>query len=231
LTGPVSTKTSDILRAKMTMCTGPLNAIFSRVWADENAQEIIPAFLVTLHQIMRASVPVMEAAIRRLREIGPSDPLVEQLIRYYEHHLSEERDHDVWALEDLAAAGYDPEAVLRLMPSPHVARLAGAQRYWVEHHHPLTLLGCIMVLESFPPSDKIIDRMRDTSEMPESAFRTFRMHGRIDPYHSAEVCKVIDRLPLTRRDTDMIATSLMACMESLTECIANLKPVDWDART
>lgn len=220
---------SDVLRAKMTMCTGPLDAVFNRLWAAENPPEIVPAFLVMLHQIMRASVPVMEAAIRRLNEIGPDDPLSRPLIDYYEHHLKEERDHDVWALDDLEAAGFDRAAVLRQVPPTPVAQLAGAQRYWVEHHHPVMLLGCILVLESFPPSDEIIDGIRDSSGLPEAAFRTFRMHGRVDPYHSAEVREVIDRLPLRRRDIDMIATSLIACMVSLTECISELKPIRWDA--
>lgn len=227
MTKPVAHKRSDILNAKMTLCTGPLDAVFSRLWADENPVELVPAFLVMLHQIMRASVPVMEAAIGRLNEIGPDDPLAEPLCAYYEHHLKEERDHDVWALDDLEAAGFDRDAVLRQMPLPPVARLAGAQRYWVEHHHPVTLLGCIMVLESFPPSEEVIDSIRDSSGLPEVAFRTFRLHGRVDPYHSAEVREVIDRLPLTQRDVDMISTSLMACMESLTECIAALKPIRW----
>lgn len=220
---------SSELDAMLTMCTGPLETVFTHLWENENPREMIPAFLVMLHQIMRASVPVMEAAIRRLNAVGPEDPLAQPLIRYYEHHLKEERDHDVWALEDLEAAGFDPDAVLRQMPPPPVARLAGAQRYWVEHHHPVTLLGCIMVLESFPPSTEIIDAIRDSSGLPEVAFRTFRLHGRVDPHHAAEVRRVIDGLPLTRPVINMIATSLIACMESLTECIAGLRPVNWDA--
>ncbi|MFD0917298.1 iron-containing redox enzyme family protein [Pseudahrensia aquimaris] len=221
----LAVRNSEILRAKMMMCTGPLDAVFSRLWANENPKELVPAFLIMLHQIMRASVPVMEAAIRKLSEMDSSDAFVEQLKDYYEHHLSEERDHDVWALDDLEAAGFDPDEVLRLMPAPAVARLAGAQRYWVEHHHPVTLLGCIMVLESFPPSTEIIDKIRDSSGLPEVAFRTFRLHGRVDPFHSAEVRALIDCLPLTSNDIAQIATSLIACMESLTECIAGLKPI------
>jgi hypothetical protein len=229
VTTPDAIKNSDVLNAKMTLCTGPLDAVFNRLWDTENPKQLVPAFLVMLHQIMRASVPVMEAAIRRLDEIGPDDPLVEPLKAYYKHHLKEERDHDVWALEDMEAVGFDPAAVLKLMPPPAVARLAGAQRYWVEHHHPVTLLGCILVLESFPPSDEIIDQIRDSSGLPEAAFRTFRLHGRVDPHHSAEVREVIDRLPLSRHDIDMIATSIMACMESLTESVAGLRPVEWAA--
>jgi Iron-containing redox enzyme len=224
----VNLKPSAELDVLLTMCSGPLSEVFERLWNDENPEEMIPAFLVMLHQIMRASVPVMEAAIRRLESMAQDDPLTAPLIRYYQHHLKEERDHDVWALDDMAAAGFDPAAVLRQMPPPPVARLAGAQRYWVEHHHPVTLLGCIMVLESFPPSMEIIDEIRDASGLPEAAFRTFRMHGMVDPHHSREVRETIDRLPLTRGDIDMISTSLIACMHSLTECISGLKPINWN---
>lgn len=218
---------SDLLRARMTMCTGPLDAVFSRLWADSNPGQMIPAFLVMLHQIMRASVPVMEAAIRRCDQIGGGDPLTGPLARYYAHHIVEERNHDIWALEDLVNAGFDAATALRQVPSPDVARLAGAQRYWVEHHHPLMLLGCILVLESFPPDERTIDDMRDASGLPEAAFRTMRLHGKLDTHHSTEAFAVVDSLPMTRHDMNMIATSLMACMESLTMCILNLRPVQW----
>ncbi|THH39199.1 hypothetical protein E4Z66_03440 [Aliishimia ponticola] len=191
---------------------------------------MIPSFLVLLHQIMRASLPVMEAAVRRCEAIGDADPVCAPLAAYLAHHIDEERDHDVWALEDLEAAGFDPKIAIRQVPPPSVARLAGAQRYWVEHHHPVMLLGCIMVLESFPPSEEIIDQMRDRSGLPEESFRTFRLHGALDPQHSADLFDCIDRLPLTPYDVDMIATSMIASMESLTECIGALRPIDWQTR-
>lgn len=220
---------STLLRTQMMLFTGPLEAEFARLWSNSRPDQMVPAFLVLLHQIMRASVPVMEAAVRRCREIGPDDPLSEPLIAYFGHHIEEERNHDLWALEDLVAAGFDPDVALRQVPPPAVARLAGAQRYWVEHHHPVMLLGCIMVLESFPPSEDVIDDMRDTSGLPEASFRTFRLHGALDPRHSAELFDCVDRLPLTSRDVRMIGTSMMASMESLTECIRGLRPIEWTA--
>lgn len=208
------------------MCTGPLDMVFQRLWASEAPDQMVPSFLVMLHQIMRASVPVMEAAIRRCEELGEEDPIAKPLAGYFAHHIDEERNHDVWALEDLANVGYAPEDVVRLIPSPAVARLAGAQRYWVEHHHPLMLLGCIAVLESFPPPQETIDQMRDASGLPEAAFRTMRLHGKLDPYHSAELFEFIDTLPLTRDHLEMIGTSLVACMESLTETVQSLRPIE-----
>lgn len=218
---------SQVLRGKMTMCTGPLDAVFSSLWTDSQPDQLVPSFLVMLHQIMRASVPVMEAAIRRCGEIGDDDPLAKPLSTYFHHHIKEERNHDVWALEDLENAGFDPQIVLNQIPPPEVARLAGAQRYWVEHHHPLMLLGCIIVLESFPPSSQIIDEMRDNSGLPDITFRTLRLHGELDPYHSEEVFAFVDELPLTRHHLTMIGTSLIACMDSLAGCVQSLRPIEW----
>jgi len=228
MTSPTPPTTSQVLNARLTLCSGPLDAVFARLWATEQPRELVPSFLVMLHQIMRASVPVMEAAIVRCEGMDPDDELAQALARYYRHHLNEERNHDVWALEDLETAGFDAQEVLRQVPSPSVARLAGAQRYWVEHHHPVMLLGCIMVLESFPPTTETIDRIRDSSGLREEAFRTFRLHGSVDPHHAAEVRRVIDRLPLERGDVEMIGISLMACMESLTACISELRPIRWE---
>lgn len=222
--------TSAILKGKLTMCTGPLDAVFSNLWSNSRPELMVPSFLVLLHQIMRASVPVMETAIRRCNEIGKDDPLTIPLIEYYAHHIVEERDHDVWTLEDLEGAGFDPAEVLAQIPPPAIARLAGAQHYWVEHHHPLMLLGCIKVLESFPPDSLTIDDMRDASGLPEVAFRTLRLHGELDPHHSAELDAFVDTLTLSRYHLGMIGISLMACMESLTECIQSLRPTDLERR-
>ena len=221
MTETSSPASSDVLRGKLTMCTGPLDMVFQRLWASEAPDQMVPSFLVMLHQIMRASVPVDGGRHSQVRRVGGGGPDRKSLSPDTSpHHIDEERNHDVWALEDLANVGYAPEAVVRLIPPPAVARLAGAQRYWVEHHHPLMLLGCIAVLESFPPPQETIDQMRDASGLPEAAFRTMRLHGKLDPYHSAELFEFIDTLPLTRDHLDMIGTSLVACMESLTETVS-----------
>lgn len=229
MTRVMAQKSSRSLRTQMLLFTSPLAARFDLLWADTRPSDMVPSFLVLLHQIMRASVPTMESAVRRCQEIGSADPLARPLAAYYTHHIQEERDHDVWALEDLEAAGFDRDVALRQVPPPAVARLAGAQKYWVEHHHPVMLLGCIMVLESFPPSEEIIDQMRDRSGLPDKAFRTFRLHGALDPQHSADLFAFVDELPLTSYEVGMIGTSMSASIESLTECIAGLKPINWAA--
>lgn len=67
--------TSVLLRAKLSLCTGPADAAFARLWADDQLNELVPSFLVLVHQIMRASVPLMECAVRRCEQLRADDPL------------------------------------------------------------------------------------------------------------------------------------------------------------
>lgn len=137
----------------------------------------------------------------------------------------------MWALEDLQTAGFDHHTALNQMPSPQVAQLLGAQYYWILHHHPIMLLGLIMVLEAFPPSSPLIDKIRDSSGVPEAAFKTLRMHGELDPHHSADLDKFVDSLSLTKQHVVLIEASLMNTIECLTASIDALKPIQWGKRS
>jgi hypothetical protein len=218
---------STLLRAKVILCSGPLDAVFTRLWAHARLNELAPSFLVLLHQIMRASVPLMQCGVQRCYELEPHDPLAKSLASYLSHHTEEEQNHDVWALEDLKNAGFDPQTAVNQVPSQSVAQLVGAQYYWILHHHPVMLLGYIMVLEAFPPTSSRTDAIRDGSGLPEAAFRTLRMHGELDPYHSAELDEFIDSLPLNQTHLDMIGVSILNTALCLVTSVDSLKPVSW----
>ncbi|WP_244621945.1 iron-containing redox enzyme family protein [Neomesorhizobium albiziae] len=168
----------------------------------------------------------MQCALRRCEELGPIDRLAREVAPYYRRHIDEERDHDHWTLEDLASAGLDPKEVLSIIPPPDVAQLAGAQYYWIHHHHPIMLMGYIAVLEAFPPTKEQVDTIRDASGLPESAFRTLRMHGELDPTHSIEIDDTLNALPLSRMDNEMIGLSVLQTCESLAESVQALRPRD-----
>ncbi len=216
---------STVLKAKMSLCAGPLEAVFARLWAQDNLDEMVPSFLVLLHQIMRASVPLMECAYRRCGELRQADPVADALAPYYLRHAHEERDHVDWALEDLAAAGFEPDSVLALTPPPAIAALAGAQYYWILHHHPVMLLGYIAVLESHPPRREHVDELQQLSGLPAAAFRTLRIHGELDPTHCAELDDVLDSLPLTRQHLDMIGLSILHVAAELAAGIQEMRPL------
>jgi hypothetical protein len=211
---------SRVLRAKLKWMRRPLDATLDRLWAERDQARAYSRFLIHLHHVIRASVPLMQTARVRSVERASSDPVCAGLAEYLTAHIDEERGHDAWALEDLDAAGVGREAALACVPPAHTAALVGAQYYWIEHHHPVALLGYLFVLEDGPAdADDFLDELRVRSGFPEAAFRTMRHHGRLDADHRAELDRLADRLPLARTHKDAIGVSLAHTAASLAECI------------
>jgi hypothetical protein len=211
------------LRTKLEWMRRPLDAALERLWAESDQARAYPRFLIHLHQVIRASVPLMHAAQERSLERASSDRVCAALAEYFAVHIDEERGHDAWALEDLEAAGVGREAALACVPPAQTAALVGAQYYWIEHHHPVALLGYLFVLEDGPDdADPFLDELRAHSGFPHAAFRTLRHHGRLDADHRADLDRLVDRLPLERTHKDAIGVSLAHTAASLAECILSI---------
>jgi hypothetical protein len=216
---------SRVLRAKLEWMRRPLDAALERLWAESDQARVYPRFLIHLHQVIRASVPLMQAARQRALERASSDPVCAGLAEYLAVHIDEERGHDAWALDDLEAAGVGRDAALACVPPAQTAALVGAQYYWIEHHHPVALLGYIFILEDGPDdADLFLDELRARSGFAEAAFRTLRHHGRLDREHRADLDRLVDRLPLERTHKDAIGISLAHTAASLAESILAIAP-------
>jgi hypothetical protein len=183
------------------------------------AEELLPryrTYLCTMHTVIRASVPLMELALDRTRGRAASgDPLAAPLAAYLEAHIREEEGHDAWLLEDLRAAGRTPEEALGPLPAPLVASLVGAQYYWIEHHHPVALLGYIAVLEGYAPAPGLTGRIARLTGLPAAALRTVREH-------SVELYALLDRLPLARDQEAAVAVSALHSLDALTRLFVRL---------
>ncbi|MEM9228615.1 MAG: iron-containing redox enzyme family protein [Pseudomonadota bacterium] len=230
MTPPTGRSNSQRMRLKMELTSGTMHEAFENFWARDDLAEVLPGFLVLLHQIMRASVPLMATAATKARETADQDPLCLALAEYYEKHCYEEQDHDLWTLNDLADSGFDPQAVLDAVPLPDVAGMSGAQYYWIHHHHPVMLMGYIAVLEGSPPTGAHIDAVQARTGLPEAFFRTYRFHGDVDPHHLEDLDRAIDALPLGPREMSMIGLSAMHTATVLADCVNRLTADDAPAR-
>src|SRR5262245_59494102 len=63
------------LRQRLDMAIPAVSAATAAVVTHPQFREIYPDFLITLHQLIRATVPVMETSLRRCRELADSDPV------------------------------------------------------------------------------------------------------------------------------------------------------------
>jgi hypothetical protein len=180
---------------------------------------LYPEYLITLHCIVRSSVPLMEAALDRAEAMADSDSVAAGLSAYLEGHIEEERGHDEWLLEDLERLGVARAAVFSRVPSPSVAALVGSQYYWVLHYHPVALLGYLAVAEGYPSAPSVIEGMVTRTGHPRDAFRMLAEHAELDPHHGDELDQLIDSLPLSADLETLLGLSAMSTVGFLARCL------------
>jgi hypothetical protein len=215
-----TTPASSLLRRKISLVIPTFVRAGDRLIAHPRVRELYPEYLFTSHCVIRASVPLMETA-RRVAETR-DDSVSARLAPYLAHHIPEELDHDEWLLGDLELLGRDRAALLRRPPSPTVASLVGAQYYWVQHFHPVALLGYIGLLEGYPPSPGLIDELQARTGFERAAFRTMIAHAELDPGHGAELDELLDSLPLTPEQSAVIGLSALHTIELYTRAIEEI---------
>ena len=210
------------LEAKIRLVRPRLEEVAGRVWKEPGAASRYPEYLIALHGVVRASVPLMEDALRRARELSARDGVAAGMVDYLERHVAEERGHDRWILEDLEALGMAERDVLVRPPADSTARAAGAQYYWIRHDHPVALLGYIAVLEGRPPRVEFLDRTVEATGLPRAALRTLYRHAQTDIEHGHDLFALIDRLPLEPPHEALLGRSAFNTVAELAETLGRV---------
>lgn len=227
---PIATGNAERLRGTLGIVLGGLWAAGERLVSHPRIRELYPEYLFTIHSVIRASVPLMETACERARELSDADPVAEALVEYLGEHIEEERDHDAWLLDDLETIGVDRAATLARPPSPTVASAVGAQYYWVLHYHPVTLLAWIGLLEGYPPPPALIDELRARTGYEPDAFRTLAAHAELDIGHGDELFAFLDGLPLTAEQSTAIGLNAMSSVHLLAKALDEIERREPSAR-
>jgi hypothetical protein len=200
----------------------PFARAYSALVEHPRLAELWPEYLILQHQIIRATVPLTEAALARARELD--DPLAEPLAHYLEEHVDEELGHDETLLGDLELLGIDSTIVLARMPPPLVAGLVGSQYYWIHHYHPVSFLGYVALMEGYPPTPELIDELVQRSGHPRAAFRTYVEHAELDPGHRDHLDRTIDSLPLDASHEIALGISAIATAALAASSLEELLP-------
>jgi hypothetical protein len=208
---PVITE-SRRLRDKLELVLPLLGSTGRRLAAHPRLREIYPEWLVLWHGMIRASVPLLETALATARTL-PDDPVAVRLAGYFAHHIPEERGHDEWLLADLEVLGVPRDEVLSRVPSPTIAALVGSQYYWVQHSHPVGLIGYIALFEGYPSTRQDVDQLQAATGYGPEAFRTMLLHADLDPHHGDELDDLVDSLPLSDQLRTLAGLSAMASVQ------------------
>jgi pyrroloquinoline quinone (PQQ) biosynthesis protein C len=226
VSGPVATMSeSERLARLLDLLLPNLSRAGRRLVDHPQVRELYPEYLIRMHWVVRASVPLMEAARTRAALTSANDPTAAAVGAYLEEHIEEELRHDEWLLEDLEALGWSRTTVLDRVPSPAVAGVVGAQYYWMFHYHPVALLGYTMLLEGYPPGPADVELLMAKTGYGADAFRTMRGHAELDPGHAEELFATIDALSLTPGQSTVLGLSAMSTAHGLARVLDELVDV------
>lgn len=204
---------SDILRGKISMVAPRIQEPLSRFWGHPRFEEVYPRHLELLYHSVHASVPLLEAALNRSKQMEQECPVAKAIVPYLVRHIEEERGHDEWLLDDLEVLGQSRDSIKAKIPPTVVATQIGSQYYYINHVHPLAAIAYLAVVEGYPPQRSELDRIMVNTSIPEKAFRSFYKHADIDIFHSQELWDLIDSLPLLPRHTSLLGIDAMLVTE------------------
>lgn len=201
---------SGRLRAKLGLVAEALDQAAEPVWVGPQAARLYPRYLEQLHGVATGAVPLMQRALERCHSLSAlGDATAAGLAPFLEQHIPEEQGHDQWLLEDIAALGGDPDEVCQRVPSVAAAAMNGAQRWWIDHGHPVCLLGHAEVLECSPPAIEMLDEFELRTGLARAGLMFFRRHAVIDQRHRDDIHRALDTLPLTKEQEALIGTSAL----------------------
>lgn len=209
---------SELLKSKIHLVDPRLQEQLGLFWDHPRFADIFERHLHRLYHAVHASVPLMERARERACQLSSSCPVAAALVPYFSSHIEEEKDHDVWLLEDMEVLGIQRDRVTEQIPPAAVVILIGTQYYYINHAHPITLIGYLAVVEGNPPRTEILDQIASSTAIPKKALRAFYKHAEIDIHHRDGIWQLLDDLPLTSWHNTLLGMNVMVA----TDHIANM---------
>lgn len=223
---PAIIRNSEIIRAKIRMFGRRLGHTAYTFWTHPQFPRLYREYIYQSHSIIRASVPLMQAAEQACQlPVHAGDPALQGFGRYLRQHIPEETGHHEWILNDGVALGLDRQAILQRVPKESATQLVGVQYYWIHHYNPIALAGFIATMEGNPPPAEFFEEIAARNNLSLKCFSSFIYHAKIDPQHQRDLDAVLDALPLTPAHLELIGISslrtirmMTGIMEDIIEC-------------
>ncbi len=153
--------------------------IIGRCMTGDITLEDYVEFLTQAYHHVKHTVPLLMAAGARLPE--EKEWLREAVAEYIEEELG----HQEWILNDIAACGYDKEAVRNSRPAPATELMVAYAYDTIQRVDPVGFFGMVLVLEgtSVTTADKAASAIKSALNLPGKAFSYLRSHGALDQDH------------------------------------------------
>lgn len=162
-------------------------------------------FLQQAYHHVKHTVPLLMAVGSRLPE---EQEWLRQAVAEY---IEEEVGHQEWILNDIAACGYDSDAVRHGQPNPATELMIAYAYDTVMRVNPVGFFGMIHVLEgtSVSIAETVADNVRGTLGLPQNAFSYLYSHGSLDKEHVAFFEGLMNRIDSPQDQAQIIHSARM----------------------
>lgn len=153
--------------------------IIGRCLARDITLDDYVGFLTQAYHHVKHTVPLLMAVGARL----PDDK--EWLRTAVAEYIEEEIGHQEWILNDIANCGFDKEFVRKSQPLQATELMVAYAYDMVSRVNPIGFFGMVHVLEgtSINLADQVADAVRETLDLPRTAFSYLYSHGSLDQDH------------------------------------------------
>ena len=214
---------SELLRTKIALFGAGLNEAAYDFWMHPEFVVVYREYLFQSHSIIRASVPLMKAALECCHSsLFSGDRVLSAFGDYLDRHILEETGHDEWILDDAEVLGIDRKLLLERIPKQTAVQMVGSQYYWMYHYQPVSMLGYIAVMEGTPPKAEFIEDVARRNKLPLEAFSSFMLHAKLDPKHRADLDLLLDSLSLSQHQMGLIGLSALQTIQYLKAVLADV---------
>jgi pyrroloquinoline quinone (PQQ) biosynthesis protein C len=166
------------------------------------SRELYIDFLSQAYHHVKHTFPLLAFAAARTTDEAYQDALVE--------YMEEERGHEKWILNDIAAMGGDAASVKNGAPGIACQVMVGYTYYAIEWVSPYAMLGSVHVLEGMSTllADKAADAIqRSLGSNGEEGFSYLRSHGALDIEHVAFFKSLANNLTCPKTQQTVIDAS------------------------
>ncbi|KPH65572.1 MULTISPECIES: TenA family transcriptional regulator [Pseudoalteromonas] len=153
--------------------------IITRVFNGQVSLTEYASFLAQAYHHVKHTVPLMMSLGAKLND--QQEWLREAVAEYIEEELG----HQEWILNDIAACGFDKEAVRQSKPQFATELMVSYAYDSINRGNPLSFFGMVHVLEgtSIALADNAANKIRDAVGLPKNAFSYLTSHGALDIEH------------------------------------------------
>lgn len=179
--------------------------IISRCMSGDITLSDYVAFLTQAYHHVKHTVPLLMAVGARL----PAEK--EWLREAVAEYIEEELGHQEWILNDIAACGFDKEAVRHSKPSAATELMVAYAYDTIQRVNPVGFFGMVHVLEgtSVTTADAAANAIKDALGLPGRAFTYLRSHGALDVEHVKFFESLMDRITDAKEQEQIIHSAKM----------------------